>query len=130
MHIDVLSLFPDYFQGPLHESMLKRAQEKGLIKINLVDIRAYSKDKHRRVDDRPYGGGPGMVMMADPVVSCIRDLKRPNTHVVYLSPQGKALTHVKCRELAACDHFVHTRSNVSIAVCILNPTLPHIFLEN
>ena len=62
MYIDILSLFPGYFRGPLDESILKRAQLNGLVKIELVDIRDYTLDRHRRVDDRPYGGGPGMVM--------------------------------------------------------------------
>jgi len=106
MRIDVLSLFPEYFKGPLDESMLKRAQVGGLIDISLVDIRAYSKEKHKRVDDRPYGGGPGMVMMAEPVVACVRDRKTANSKVIYLSPQGKALTHIKCRELASSEHLI------------------------
>ncbi len=106
MRIEVLSLFPEYFQGPFSETMIKQAQEKGLIEINLVDIRSYSTDKFRRVDDRPYGGGPGMVMMADPVVACVKDRTRPGAKVVYLSPQGAPLTHAKCRELAGCNHLV------------------------
>lgn len=104
--IDVLSLFPEYFKGPLDVSILKRAQEKGLISIGLVDIRDFSEERFRKVDDRPYGGGPGMVMMPDPVVKAIKSKKRACSKTIYLSPQGKTLTAEKCRELAACPHLI------------------------
>lgn len=104
--IDVLSLFPEYFRGPFDVSMLKRAQEKELLKINLVDIRDFSEDRFRRVDDRPYGGGPGMVMMPDPVVKAIKSKKRSDSKTIYLSPQGKTLTAAKCKELASCNHLI------------------------
>lgn len=110
--VDILSLFPGYFQGPLNESILKRAQEKGILDINLVDIRDFSTDKHNRVDDRPYGGGPGMVLMAEPVASAIRKYKTDRTHVIHLTPQGTPLSAAKCRELAnhqqlmlLCGHY-------------------------
>lgn len=104
--VDVLSLFPGYFKGPFDESMLKRARQNGLLDIQLVDIRDFADNRHRRVDDRPYGGGPGMVMMPEPIVKAIRHVKTPQAHVVYLSPQGKVLTAAKCRELASYDHLV------------------------
>ena len=85
---DILSLFPSYFQGPFDESILKRAQEKGVLTIGLVDIRDFADNRHRQVDDRPYGGGPGMVLMAQPVVDAIRSVKTEKSYVVYLSPQG------------------------------------------
>ena len=106
MRIEVLSLFPGYFRGPFDESIIKRAQEKGLLNITLVDIREYSQERHRKVDDRPYGGGPGMVMMAPPVVQAVRARKTAGSKVVYLSPQGKILTAAKCRELATCEHLI------------------------
>ncbi len=71
-----------------------------------MDIREFADNKHQRVDDRPYGGGPGMVMMAEPVVKAIRQSKTPQAHVVYLSPQGKKLTAMKCRELAQYEHLI------------------------
>ncbi len=86
--------------------MIKRARERGVININIVDIRSFSEDKFRRVDDRPYGGGPGMVMMAEPVAKAIRSRKRAETKTIYLSPQGKPLTAAKCRELAKEKHLI------------------------
>lgn len=104
--IDILSLFPGYFQGPFDESIIKRARQQGLLDIHLVDIRAYADNRHRRVDDRPYGGGPGMVLMPEPVVKAIRDVKTEKAHVVYLSPQGTQLTAAKSRELAQYEHLI------------------------
>lgn len=106
MRFDILSLFPEYFTGPLDESIIKRAKEKGIIEIGLVDIRDFTENRHNRVDDRPYGGGPGMVLMAEPVVKAIRSVKSPKSKVVYLTPQGKKLTAEKCRVLANEEHLV------------------------
>lgn len=106
MRIDILSLFPGYFRGPFDESIIKQALTKELVKINLVDIRAFSEDRHRRVDDRVYGGGPGMVMMPEPVVKAIRSVRGAETRVIYLSPQGTLLSARKCRELAQESHLV------------------------
>ena len=106
MEIEILSLFPEYFKGPFSVSMLGRAQESGRIAIRHVDIRQFADDKHATVDDRPYGGGPGMVLKPEPVVKAIRSVKREGSHVVYLSPQGKTLNAKKCRELAEVDHLV------------------------
>lgn len=103
---DILSLFPKYFQGPFDESMIGRAREKGIVAINLVDIRDFADNKHRRVDDRPYGGGPGMVLMPEPVAKAIRSVKEPGAKVIYLSPQGQKLTARKCRELAELEHII------------------------
>lgn len=86
--------------------MIKRAKDKGLLTINVTDIRQFSTERFRKVDDRPYGGGPGMVMMADPVASAIRSCKRPDTKTIYLSPQGAPLTAQKCRELAKEKHLI------------------------
>lgn len=106
MLIDILSLFPQYFIGPFDESMIKRAIEKGLVKIRLSNIRDFANNRHRRVDDRPYGGGPGMVMMPQPIVEAIRNVKTPQSHVIYLSPQGQILTAAKSRELAKEEHLI------------------------
>lgn len=106
MRIDILSLFPGYFTGPFDESIIKRAREKGLVEIRLTDIRNFADNRYRRVDDRPYGGGPGMVMMPQPVTAAIRQVKTPEARVIYLSPQGKVLTAAKSRELAEEKHLI------------------------
>jgi tRNA (guanine37-N1)-methyltransferase len=106
MEIEILSLFPEYFLGPFNESILKRAQERGLISIRHTQIRDFAVDKHRRVDDRPYGGGPGMVLKPEPMIRAIRSVKRPNSHVISFSPQGKLLTAAMCRTLSQRDHLI------------------------
>lgn len=106
MRIDILSLFPGYFKGPFDESIIKQARKKGLVEIQLVDIRDFADNRYRRVDDRPYGGGPGMVMMPQPVTAAIRHVKTAQSHVIYLSPQGGRLTAAKARQLAERDHLV------------------------
>lgn len=104
--IDILSLFPEYFAGPFDESIIKQAKKKGIIDIRLIDIRDFAENKHRKVDDRPYGGGPGMVLMPEPLTSAIRSVKTENSRVVYLSPQGPVLTASKSRELANLEHLI------------------------
>jgi tRNA (guanine37-N1)-methyltransferase len=106
MEIEILSLFPDYFRGPFDVSMLKRAREAGHLEIRHTDIRDFAEDKNGRVDDRPFGGGPGMVLCPGPVARAIRSVRRPNSHVVYLSPQGKLLTAAKSQELAKKEHLI------------------------
>ncbi|MBA3816715.1 MAG: tRNA (guanosine(37)-N1)-methyltransferase TrmD [Parachlamydiaceae bacterium] len=106
MKIDILSLFPGYFKGPFDESIIGQARKKGLLDIQCIDIRDFTDNRYRRVDDRPYGGGPGMVLMAQPVTQAIRSVKKENSRVVYLSPQGAMLTAAKCRELATCEHLI------------------------
>lgn len=106
MKFDILSLFPEYFEGPFNVSILKRAREQGLIEIDLVDIREYAEDKHRSVDDRPYGGGPGMVMMPGPCARAIRSRKKSGAHVIYLTPQGTPLTAKKCERLSKEKHII------------------------
>ncbi len=106
MIIDILSLFPGYFKGPFDESMVKRARDKGLVDIRLIDIRDFADNRHFRVDDRPFGGGPGMVMTSQPVTAAIRHVKSPSSRVVYLSPQGSVLNAAKCRQLAEYEHLV------------------------
>ena len=106
MRIDILSLFPGYFKGPFDESIIKQARLKGLLDIHLVDIRDFADNRYRRADDRPYGGGPGMVMMPQPATAAIRQVRTPTSHVVYLSPQGPLLTAAKSRQLAQHEHIV------------------------
>lgn len=106
MNIDILSLFPNYFQSPLETSFLKRAQEQGLIDVNLHDIRQYTKLKHQQVDDRPFGGGPGMLLRPEPVCDAIRSIKKTDSHVVYMSPKGKPLTPTVARSIAQHKNLV------------------------
>lgn len=100
MDIDILCLFPSFFEGPFSCSMIKRAREKGLVNIRLIDIRDFAVGRHKKVDDRPCGGGPGMILKPEPVISAIRSVKRENSHVVYLSPQGRTLKADMCEEFA------------------------------
>jgi len=101
MKFHVLTIFPEMFQGFLNESILKKAQGNGHIEIVLHNIRDYSKDKHKKVDDTPYGGGAGMVFTAQPLFDCIEEVKKlvPDAPVVYLSPRGRRLTQVRAERL-------------------------------
>lgn len=115
MRIDILTLFPDMCGSVLSESIIGRARENGFVEIECTDIRDYTADKHNRVDDAPYGGGPGMIMQAQPIYDCFEALckklgKRPR--LIYMSPQGKVLTQQKVKELAQeesiailCGHY-------------------------
>ncbi len=103
MHFDVFTLFPDIFNGPLTESMLKRAQEMGLMSVSLHDIRAYTTDKHHITDDYPYGGGGGMVMKPEPIFAAVEGVlgqELDQTPIVLLSPQGRLFNQAVARELA------------------------------
>ena len=106
MRFDILSLFPSYFKGPFDVSMIKRAVENHLIEIRLVDIRDFAKGKAKQVDDRPYGGGPGMVLMPGPVKEAILSVKKEGSRVIYLSPQGMPLCAEKCETLAREKHLI------------------------
>ncbi len=110
MQVDILTLFPEMFSGPLNASILKRAQDQGLLVINLLNIRDYSGNKHRTVDDTPYGGGAGMVMEAGPFFRAIDHLKEQGNgrrgRVILLTPQGKTFTQGYARELASEDNII------------------------
>ncbi len=106
MLIDILSLFPEYFEGPFQVSMIGRAVENNLAQIRQTDIRDFGEGKHQKVDDRPYGGGPGMVMMPGPVTAAIRSRKQAGSHVVFLSPQGRKLCPEVCMRLAKVPHLI------------------------
>lgn len=106
MEIDILSLFPDYFTSPLEQSILKRALSRGLVCIRTHNIRDFCEDRHKMADDKPFGGGPGMVMKPEPIAGAIRSVKREGSHVIYLSPQGAPLTAQKSHALAEHDHLI------------------------
>lgn len=101
MIFHVLTIFPEMFKGFLNESILKKAQGRGLVQIHLHDIRAFSKDKHRKVDDTPYGGGAGMVFTPQPLFDCVEHVKKlaPDAPVIYLSPKGPRLTQTRAEKL-------------------------------
>src|SRR6266852_4913623 len=104
MRFDVLTLFPDLFQGYLSQSILKLALERGLVQINLWNIRDWARGKHRSVDDRPFGGGPGMVIMPEPVFDTVEAVRAKGTEaggLVLLTPAGQRLTQPLVKELAA-----------------------------
>ena len=106
MKIDVLTLFPEMF-GPVTEySMLGKAADKGLLDVRLTNIRDFAKDKHNRTDDYPFGGGGGMVMIADPIFSALEHIDAKAKKIIYMSPRGKILDEEKIRELAELDSFV------------------------
>ena len=105
MQFDVLTLFPEMFE-PLNESIIGRAKEKGLININLINIRDFSKNKHKKVDDTPYGGGAGMVMMPDVVYDAYKSLNSKDAKVIYMSPQGQKLNQKKVVELSKEKHII------------------------
>lgn len=108
MRIDIMTLFTDMCNTVLGESIIGRAREAGKVEINTIDIRDFSKDKHRHVDDKPYGGGMGMVMLAEPIYDCFNALcesigKKP--HLIYMTPQGKTLTQQRVKELAKLENI-------------------------
>lgn len=110
MRIDILTLFPKMFKGPFEESIVKRAQEKGLVEIKIHDLRNWAKDKHKTVDDRPYGGGIGMVLMVEPVDRALRDIgqnaKRKTQKVILLDAGGTPFTQAKAQSLAKLNHLI------------------------
>ena len=109
MRFDVLTLFPGIFDGYLGQSLLKKAIEKGLVDVQRHDIRALTRDKHHKVDDRPFGGGPGMVLKVEPVVEsveAVQEMAPSPGHLVMLSPQGRKLTQDVVKELAGHDRLV------------------------
>ena len=106
MRIDVLTLFPAMFAGPLDESIVKRARQAGLLDLKIHNLRDYSHDRHKTVDDRPFGGGPGMLLKPEPIFEAVEQLARENTRVVLLSPAGRVFNQAIARELALMDDIL------------------------
>jgi len=109
IRFDVLTLFPDLFQGYLSQSLLKLAIQRGLVQVHLWNIRDWATDKHQKVDDRPFGGGPGMVLMPEPVMDCVEAVRakaEPAGRVVMLTPAGRRLTQPFVEELAECPRLL------------------------
>jgi len=114
MHIDVVTGFPKLFAGPLSESIVKRAQDRELVRIDVHDLRAYATDRHRTIDDTPFGGGAGMILKPEPVFACIEALKKMRSYdeVIYLSADGERLTQHAANTLSLqgsllllCGHY-------------------------
>jgi tRNA (guanine37-N1)-methyltransferase len=108
MQIDILTLFPEMFQGPFDHSIIKRAKQKNIVSINLINIRDYATGKHRRVDHYQYGGGSGMVMMVEPLSKCIEDLKSKNKYdeIIYMSPDGDLLNQELANHFSTFDNLM------------------------
>ncbi len=105
LRIDLVTLFPDYFDVPLRTSVIGRAAERGILELSVVDLRQYGLGRHRSVDDTPYGGGAGMVMRPEPLFAAIEPLRRAGASVILLDPAGEPLTDVLARELSGAGHL-------------------------
>lgn len=106
MKIDILTIFPDICRGPLGESIIGRAQESGAVEIVVHDLRDWTEDRHRRVDDEPYGGGPGMVMKPEPFFAAVEELRTEKTKVVLMTPQGQRFDQSKARGMSREGHLI------------------------
>ena len=106
MRIDVLTLFPAMFAGPLDESIVGRARERGLLDLRIVNLRQFTHDKHQTVDDRPFGGGPGMLLKPEPLFEAVEALADESTRVILLVPGGRQLTQRIVQELAECERLL------------------------
>ena len=106
MKIHVLTLFPEMFPAVTESSILGRAGEKGILDIDLINIRDYTLDKHKRTDDTPYGGGPGMVMSAQPIFDALRAIRAENKHILYMSPRGRMLDQPMIERMAREEELV------------------------
>ena len=106
MKVDVLTLFPAMFAGPLDESIIRRARAAGQLELVIHDLRDWTHDRHRTVDDEPYGGGPGMLLKPEPVFEAVEDLAQERTRVVLLTPQGKMFKQAVARDLATHENLL------------------------
>jgi tRNA (guanine37-N1)-methyltransferase len=109
IRIDVLTLFPEMFDSPLAFSIIKRARQSGIVEIVLSNIRDFAKDSYRKVDDKPYGGGPGMIMMCQPVLDCLENIQKQDSmpgRIILLTPQGKKFDQRLAKELAAEQRII------------------------
>ncbi|MBQ3435777.1 MAG: tRNA (guanosine(37)-N1)-methyltransferase TrmD [Bacilli bacterium] len=106
MKIDILTLFPEMFNGVFNESIIKRAIEKELVTINLINFRDYSKDPHQKVDDTPYGGGSGMVLSCQPIYDCINDIRTVDSKIILLTPAAKTYNQKQAYDLSKEKHLI------------------------
>jgi tRNA (guanine37-N1)-methyltransferase len=108
VHIDIITCLPRLIESPFADSILKRAQTKGIVTVNIIDLRDYTSDKHKSVDDYAYGGGAGMVMMIEPIDRCITELKTRRTYddIIYMSPDGELLTQGMANQLSLKQNLI------------------------
>lgn len=106
MKIDILTLFPNMFDGFLSESIIKRAIDKDLVEINIINFRDYTTDPHNKVDDTPFGGGAGMVLMIEPIYNALMDIKTDDSHIVLLTPGGKTFNQEKAKDFSRIKHLI------------------------
>lgn len=108
MHIDIITCLPRLIESPFADSILKRAQAKGLVEVNIIDLRDYATDKHKSVDDYAYGGGAGMVMMIEPIDRCLQDLttRRKYDDIIYMSPDGERFNQAIANQLSLKNNLV------------------------
>ena len=106
MKIDVLTIYPGMFPGPLDESIVKRAQESGKLQLRFIDLRDYTHDRHRTVDDRPFGGGPGMLMKPEPLFEAIENLRESNTRIILTSPAGRQFKQEIAKQMSNEEHLI------------------------
>ena len=106
MKIDVLTLFPEMFAGPLDFSMVKRARESGILSLRVINLRDYTHDRHKTVDDKPFGGGPGMLLKPEPIFEAVENLADEKTRVVMLTPVGRKFNQQMARELSQQEHLL------------------------
>ncbi|MDB6123555.1 MAG: tRNA ((1)-)-methyltransferase [Pedosphaera sp.] len=106
MKVDVLTLFPAMFAGPLDESIVQRARKTGALELAIHNLRDYTHDRHKTVDDRPFGGGPGMLLKPEPIFEAVESLAREKTRVILLSPSGRKFNQAIARELVQHEHLL------------------------
>lgn len=106
MQIDILTLFPDMFKGPFDESIIKRAQEKGIAEIKIHDLRKWGEGERRNVDDRPYSGGPGMILRVDIIDNALKELRKENSKVFLMDATGTRYTQQKAQEFSKLEHII------------------------
>lgn len=106
MRIDVITIFPSMFTGPLDESIIRRARDAGLLDLRIINLRDFTYDKHKTVDDRPFGGGPGMVMKPEPIFEAVESIEGDDKYVILLSASGRLFNQQIASELAQKEHLV------------------------
>jgi len=108
MHIDIITVHPPLLESPFSHSILKRAAQKGLVSVNIIDLRDYGIEPHKKVDDYAFGGGAGMVMMIEPIANCINDLKSKRIYdeIIYMTPDGETLKQTTCNHLSTLNNIM------------------------